>query len=54
VDDSVDDNEGSSGAVRNVIMILLTAVVVVVGGLAVMRIIGGIEEDAIDDWADDG
>ena len=54
VDESGDDNEGNSGAVRNVIMILLTAVVVVVGGLAVMRIIGGIEEDAIDDWADDG
>lgn len=54
VDSTDDETEGNSGAVRNVIMILLTAIVVVVGGLAVMRIIGGIEEDAIDDWADDG
>jgi hypothetical protein len=55
LDDSTeDDNGGNSGAVRNVLMILLTAVVVGVGALAVMRIIGGIEEDAIDDWADDG
>jgi hypothetical protein len=55
LDDSTeDDNGGNSGAVRNVLMILLTAVVVGVGALAVMRIIGGIEEDAIDEWADDG
>jgi len=53
LDDSTeDDNGGNSGAVRNVLMILLTAVVVGVGALAVMRIIGGIEEDAIDDWAE--
>ncbi|MEC8078884.1 MAG: hypothetical protein VX150_03095 [Candidatus Thermoplasmatota archaeon] len=54
VDTTGDEAEGSGGAVRNVIMILLTAGVVVIGALAVMRIIGGIEEDAIDDWADDG
>ena len=54
VDTTGDEAEGGGGAVRNVIMILLTAGVVVIGALAVMRIIGGIEEDAIDDWADDG
>ena len=54
VDTTGDEAEGSGSAVRNVIMILLTAGVVVIGALAVMRIIGGIEEDAIDDWADDG
>ena len=54
VDSTEDEAEGGGGAVRNVIMILLTAGVVVIGALAVMRIIGGIEEDAIDDWADDG
>ena len=54
VDTTEDEAEGSGGAVRNVIMILLAAGVVVVGAFAVMRILGGLEEDAIDDWADDG
>ena len=52
--DTTDEEAEGGGAVRNVIMILLAAGVVVIGAFAVMRILGGLEEDAIDDWADDG
>lgn len=55
--DVVDDGseeDGAGGAVRNVVMIGLSAIVLVVGVVMVLRIVGGIEDDALNDWADDG
>jgi len=51
--DGADDGAGS-GALRNVVMLGLAGIILVVGVVMVMRIIGGIEDDVINDWADDG
>jgi hypothetical protein len=48
------DDGAESGAVRNVVMLGLAGIILVGGVVMVMRIIGGIEDDVINDWADDG
>lgn len=52
VDGSEDD--ARSGAVKNVVMLGLAGIILVGGVVMVMRIIGGIEDDVLNDWADGG